>query len=112
MEKFDEAFLFFFSFDAFGDAEILVFFVGDEVGFHCFELGFEVEVGGLKFVFDVGDLVDLFGDFLAEFFESFSGCAGGCEDGAEGGIFFAEAAFVEIEGVNVVLVADDDDGGL
>ena len=59
-----------------------------------------------------GDLVDLFGDFLAEFFESFSGCAGGCEDGAEGGIFFAEAAFVEIEGVNVVLVADDDDGGL
>ena len=60
----------------------------------------------------MGDLVDLVGDQLAEFGDAFSGFAGGGDELFDLGIFFLECALLEIEGMFVSAVTNDDDGGV
>ena len=89
VEDFDEDGLVFGGGDFGGSAEGLVFFVGDEVvvGAHLFELGFDVEPGFWEEVSDVGNVVDLLVNGVAEFIDSFACFAGGGDEVFDLGIF-------------------------
>lgn len=89
VEDFDEDGLVFGCRDFGSSAEGLVFFVGDEVvvGAHLFELGFDVEPCFWEEVSDVGNMVNLLVNGVAEFIDSFTCFAGGGDELFDLGIF-------------------------
>ncbi len=111
MEETDELVLVGFFGDAVLGAEGDVAFEADEVLIQGFEGLFEVEPALGEEVVDFAEIGDFLVDEGAEFFDALSGFAGGFEDGFDVGIFFLEGFAVEIEGLLVAFVTDEDDGG-